>query len=186
MNPMSILYWCFGTHDRIRICFRGMVWVLMFSLIVWQGWLISSKQKQVRAANERNYRLVQGLPAPVVMCDDKQRIVEFNKEAESVFGWKSAEVIGKSVDVLIVPDERKMHSDAFNKALAVLERSQDDWAVTRTNVSGTALRKDGTQLPIYFNTRGVKYAGRIEFLATMRKEHSKPKTVQGPIDLKKP
>lgn len=86
-------------------------------------------------------RLVAQMPEAVIFADCEGRIRVWNRGAEVVFGYPAAEVMGKSLD-LIIPDElRQRHWEGYHRAVSE----------GRTRLRGRALptkavRKDGQKI----------------------------------------
>ncbi len=80
----------------------------------------------------------------IISADAEQRITLFNQGAEKTFGYRSDEVIGQSVDLLIPPRfhaSHRRHVDAFAGSPDILRPMS-----TRGTLFGR--RKDGTEFPI--------------------------------------
>src|SRR6185369_6572692 len=80
----------------------------------------------------------------IIILDDNFHIVSFNREAERIFGYRAAEMIGSSLDRLIPPVDVDRHRSlmaAFLKGEAK-NRDMGNW---RT-VSGMAA--DGHTIPL--------------------------------------
>lgn len=93
------------------------------------------------------------LPIGLVVVDpnDEFRIVEWNSEAEKIFGYRRDEVLGRPTDELIVPDEEKAY---VRKALHSIVTS-------RQNVRGIGynLTKDGHRICCDWSNAAVRDAG---------------------------
>ena len=58
--------------------------------------------------SEEKYRSVFNYsPLAIIVFDDKSRIVDWNRRAEEIFGWKKEEVLGKDIIELLVPEPLK-------------------------------------------------------------------------------
>jgi PAS domain S-box-containing protein len=69
--------------------------------------------------NEALYRMiVEQAPDAMIVSDAQGAIVLWNRSAERIFGHSSAEVLGKSLDVIIPERLRAAHWTAFDKSLA--------------------------------------------------------------------
>jgi PAS domain S-box-containing protein len=79
----------------------------------------------------------------IMTIDEKQNVTLFNSGAEKIFGYSAADVLGKSINMLLPENFRKMHSthlEAFaNSPDALRPMSR------RGGIYG--LRKDGNQFP---------------------------------------
>jgi PAS domain S-box-containing protein len=79
----------------------------------------------------------------IIITDQDQKVVTFNRGAETIFGWPAAEVIGKDLNRLIPPRFHQVHSrhiQAFASAPEVARRMGE-----RRQVFG--LRRDGSEFP---------------------------------------
>ncbi|MFQ5579575.1 MAG: EAL domain-containing protein [Nitrospiria bacterium] len=79
----------------------------------------------------------------IIITNDKGMVELFNPAAEKIFGYKSGEVIGESVNLLIPSPYRKEQSECLPHYLDSEERGV---VGARREVSGQ--RKDGTKFPI--------------------------------------
>ena len=61
--------------------------------------------------------IVDQAPDVIIFADRKGAIRVWNGGAETVFGHSAAEVLGKSLDVIIPERLRKAHWDGFHKAI---------------------------------------------------------------------
>jgi PAS domain S-box-containing protein len=104
-------------------------------------------------------------PIPIVVSDDRMRVIEYNHASEDVFGYTRDEAIGAEVSKLIVPpDLREAHK-------AGVQRYFKDGTTSLIGTSGNrsrALRSDGTEFPVEISlSTGMGPEGRI-FVAYMR------------------
>jgi PAS domain S-box-containing protein len=106
--------------------------------------------------------LIDEAPDALVALSLDGRILAWNRGAETIFGYVAAEAVGKPIDELVVPDDRRAEA---RQALAdVIE-------------SGTVLfetirrRKDGALIDIDSTMRLVKSpAGQPSFIAVSKKD----------------
>ena len=90
----------------------------------------------------------------VIYADLNGVIQHWNRGAEAVFGFKSDEVIGKSVDIIIPEKLRAAHWAGFNKAVAHGDiLSAPGARITR------GLKKDGEQLYVEMSFAMVRNQG---------------------------
>jgi PAS domain S-box-containing protein len=100
----------------------------------------------------------------VVTIDTDSRIMEFNPAAERTFGYRRADVIGKSMPELLIPPAlRARHEAGFARHLAT----------GSTRILGhrgefTAMRADGSEFPIELTVTRVQLPGTPVFTAFMR------------------
>ena len=166
---------------------RWCTWIMLTSVIVYMGSMVSKEQSKSRESGERLFRIVHGSPIATIMCDDDGRIVEYNRAAEEMLSWSRAEMPGKDVGIMIAPGNKVQHAEAFTKAVEALKAADEDWRVTKTGLTGSAIDKWGKTIPIEFSTRGIRYGDKIEFLAFFRRVSAGavPKVEAGPLELPK-
>jgi len=133
-------------------------------------WDVTEKTlaEEVRTVSERRYRqLTEATLDGIILTDDNGLILLFNPAAEKMFGYATAEVVGKPSTMLAPEDLRAGHDS---------ERIQ--YIQTRnSNLFGRAvemrlLRKDGAEFPCEVATTALTTtddpAGPIQFLAAVR------------------
>ena len=80
----------------------------------------------------------------IVTVDESEKIVLYNRAAERIFGWSSAEAVGRPLDLLIPARFRDAHVDHVQRFGAT--------GVTSRRMSGSTvvygLRKDGEEFPV--------------------------------------
>lgn len=124
---------------------------LVFSLLLMFGAIILAriavKRRVVETAlqeSDTQIRNIVGTTLDGIIITNDRGVVElFNPAAEKIFGYKSGEVLGESVNLLIPSPYRKEQSEYLPHYLDSEERSV---VGARREVSGQ--RKDGTKFPI--------------------------------------
>src|SRR2546428_3897889 len=92
----------------------------------------------------RKSAIVQSALDCIVSIDHEGRILEFNPAAERVFGYPSAEVVGKALaEVIIPPSLREAHRQGLKRYLATGETQ-----ILGKRIEMTAMRSDGTEFPV--------------------------------------
>jgi len=98
-----------------------------------------TEQKRAEEANRRLAAIIESSGDAIMSVDLDERITSWNKEAERLFGYTAAEIIGKPITVLVPPDRQK-------EELEIMERIRRGERVIRyETVHG---QKDGTPLDI--------------------------------------
>jgi PAS domain S-box-containing protein len=113
MEPWSFVY-------RVRLAFRGIRWLEGYSVpdrlpdgsILWHGYIrdvTDRKQSEaaLRLSEERLRACIGNTPNVAVQWYDEQgRVLFWNPASERIFGWKSEEAKGRTLDQLIhTPEE---------------------------------------------------------------------------------
>ncbi|MEP3295226.1 MAG: ATP-binding protein [Pseudoruegeria sp.] len=101
----------------------------------------------------------------IVTANDKGQIIEFNDAAEEVFGWRRNEIIGKTMENTIIPQQMR---DAHNLGMKRFLAGNAPRVVDGGRVELSALRKSGEEFPIEINITSAQDGGRLKFIAYVR------------------
>src|ERR1019366_7785391 len=121
-------------------------------------------EAQLRDSEARFAGILSIAADAIVSVDQDNLIVHFNHAAEAMFGYPAAEIIGKSLDVLIPPgltDVHHQHITAFAQA-----DESARWMGDRPEVSGR--RRDGTIFPADISISKLATPGGMLFTAVVR------------------
>lgn len=100
----------------------------------------------------------------VVSMDEHGLVTSWNPSAEATFGRKREDALGRPVADLIIPERlRAAHREGLRRFLATGEGRALD-----RRLEMTALRADGTELPVEFTISALEDAGRWSFHAFIR------------------
>lgn len=114
----------------------------------------------------------------VIMIDQNQTILVFNKSAREVFGYEPAEIIGQPLSLLLPPDKTGVHAHLIH---AFAESSKATRLMAeRKEISGR--RKDGCIFPIEASIARFSRNGRDYFSVFLKDISARKKTEE---DLKK-
>lgn len=101
---------------------------------------------------------------PIISVDASQRINQFNKGAEKVFGYQADEVLGQSLDLLLPKRAISIHHKHIQKFGA--SRSTARMMGDRSEVFGR--RKDGTEFPAEASISQLQLGDEKVFTAILR------------------
>ena len=108
--------------------------------------------------------LVDNATDAIISIDDQQRITLFNQGAEKIFGFSSAEVFGKPLDLLIPRKLRNIHARHLT---ALHQGAQTSRKMgERTEIFG--VRKDGTEFPAEASISRLDFPTGPVFTAILR------------------
>ena len=100
----------------------------------------------------------------VVVMDAQGRIVEFNAAAERTFGYARADAVGRPMaELLIPPGLREAHQRGLDRYLAT-----DAGKVVGRRIEITALRADGTEIPVELSISRLSSSGPPTFIGFIR------------------
>ncbi len=121
------------------------------------------REKALMESETRVSMLFETAADAIVTMDEAENITGFNKAAEAMFGYQSAEVMGKEVESLMPERYRERHRQAIRHFVST----------GRSEVRGVkrdyeALRKDGTEFPISITMSPALISGTYTFIAIIR------------------
>ena len=108
----------------------------------------------VDQAGVRNWlcrRLVSESRDAIIFADKDGLIRLWNAGAEAMFGYRAAEMEGRSLDRIIPPALRARHNEGFRRAMA---KGESKYAADLLAVPG--LRKDGSRISLEFTITLIK------------------------------
>lgn len=107
--------------------------------------------------------LDQALDAVITM-DGNGQIIEWNPQAEHIFGWSSAEIIGRRLSDMIIPERlRASHESAYQRFLA-----GGPSRVQGKRLEMPALHRSGHEFPIEITVGSIQVGNEIIFSAFIR------------------
>ncbi len=121
-------------------------------------------QRALETAQQQQALILEMADDGIVTVDEKQRVLLFNRGAEHIFGYTSAEIVGESIDRLIperfLPGHRG-HVKHFGES-GVTARPMG----ARGQILGR--RKDGREFPAEASISQVIHSGKRLFTAIVR------------------
>ena len=100
----------------------------------------------------------------VVIVNANGEIIDFNPTAETIFGYRKTEVIGKTLAETIIPDHHRADRTPASNA----ERPSGSPAAIGERVEIKALRKNGEEFPAELAMQEIHVADSVLFTATIR------------------
>ena len=129
--------------------------------------LSSSMAQQLQSEQELRKReaelqmVLQNANDAYVCIDHNGVILDWNQQAEQTFGWSSQEAIGRRLDEMIIPvTMREAHRAGLRHYLATGEHN-----VLNRRIELTAVRRDGTPLPVEVRVSPLSIDGKTIFSA---------------------
>jgi len=100
----------------------------------------------------------------IITIDHEGRIFEWNRSAESTFGYRRAEVLGKELAELVIPPAlRERHRRGLARYLATGESQ-----LLGKRIEFSAMRADGTEFPVELTITNIPVEGQPVFTAFVR------------------
>lgn len=134
------------------------------------GWLNERARRlalalsaQARASADRLAAVINSTVEGLVTIDQRGRILSVNRAAQQMFGHPAEALVGRSVGLLMPPEDAARH---------------DGWLARRTPGAGTSLigrsrqlqgrRVDGTLFPVEITVTEMRIDGERQFVALLR------------------
>jgi PAS domain S-box-containing protein len=136
------------------------------------GWVASINDITERKHSEQERRRTETLKGAIldsaldgiISMDHEGNVIEFNPAAEKMFGYTRADVIGKPMAELIIPHRlREQHHRGLARYLAT-----GKGPVLGKRIEMSALRADGTEIPVELSINAIQLENRKAFTATLR------------------
>ncbi|HJU00876.1 MAG TPA: PAS domain S-box protein [Actinomycetes bacterium] len=99
----------------------------------------------------------------IVSADSSGRVLTWNRGAERLFGWTSAEMVGRPLTVIIPERFRALHSDGIARV-----RRTGSSKLAGKVVELAGLRRDGSELPIELSVGTWSGADGMAFSGVLR------------------
>jgi len=100
----------------------------------------------------------------IIAMDVAHTVVLFNQAAESIFGYRAEEIVGRPVDLLIPPRFIEAHRRGVERFAR--EEIEAQHMAQRSRIRG--LRKDGSEFSAEASISKVRQNGRTTFITVMR------------------
>ncbi|KAB7741338.1 PAS domain S-box protein [Parvibaculum sedimenti] len=100
----------------------------------------------------------------ILSIDAEQNIVLFNRQAETLFGFTSAEILGRPLSLLLPHDMREQHKAHVSSFKG--ERQRSRLMSQRAEIRG--LRKDGSSFPAEASIAKFEFGGSVVYTAVVR------------------
>ena len=112
------------------------------------------------AEREQLEMIMQAASDPFFTMDGDGVITEWNRQAEQVFGWERAEILGRAVTGTILPM-------SYQRALRRLLDGRLEWLLDRpTEMSAT--HRDGHEIPVELTMWRIRHSGGPHFHGFVR------------------
>ncbi len=120
--------------------------------------------ENLKRSNERMQTILQHAPDAVISIDEDGIIRSWNPEAETIFGWKESEVMGKTLTETIIPERfREQHKRGIKHYLKTGEGP-----VINKPIELSALKKNGSEFPVELKISTSKINDRYIFIGFIR------------------
>lgn len=148
------------------------VYGILLLIIVRADRIIRSAEASVRESEERFRSVVDSTTDAVVAIDAHGNVLSWNKGASSAFGYDRAEMMGKSVALLIPERYGKAHDAALKRI-----RETGETRLIGKTVELAGRRKDGAEFPLELSI-GMWKAGKEIYYSGIIRDTSERKKLE--------
>lgn len=121
-------------------------------------------EEAVRVSEFRFRRIIDAALDSVIAMDADGRVTEWNRRAETMFGWDRAEAIDTELASLIIPNEQRTpHRIGMRRYLETGEGP-----ILGQRIELSALRRDGSEFPVELTVTVLSEGDRPTFSAFVR------------------
>jgi PAS domain S-box-containing protein len=121
-------------------------------------------EEKVRQSEERLQLILESALDAIITIDTKGRVVDWNPQAEVIFGWTHAEAIGQKMADLIIPeDSRTEHEKGLQRHITTGEGSL---LGKRIEIDG--VNRDGDIFPLELTISPIPTAAGLTFTGFLR------------------
>ena len=122
-------------------------------------------QEEVRHSEALKTAILASALDAFVAMDADGRIVEWNLAAETIFGWKRDEVVGRTLAEVIIPERlQAQHEEALRRQVAASAPS----VILGKRVEMPALHRDGHEFPVELAVTRIDRDGAPLFTGALR------------------
>ncbi len=106
--------------------------IAIFILLAAISFLLYRRMKNLKLGEKKYKTLYEKAPVAYIVTDRKGKIIEWNKEAEKIFGYEKEEVLQKKIAPLIVP---LVETGNLSEKIRALLRSGAEFSSTNQNIT---------------------------------------------------
>lgn len=129
------------------------------------------REALTREEKEKNKLIIENALDAVLAIDTESQILEWNKQAEHIFGWTREEIEGKNmIDHIIPPQHREAHKRGMVHFLSTGEAR-----VLNRRIEITGVNKQGEEFPIELSIVRLRSGENSTFSAFIRDLREKRK-----------
>jgi PAS domain S-box-containing protein len=125
---------------------------------------VTERTRELARSEEHHRLILRGSLDAVVTMDERGLISGWSGQAEGMFGWREAEVLGRPLDETFIPPRyREAHRRGMERF-----RSTGEAPILGKRIELAALRRDGSELPVELTVTPLRSEGATTFSAFIR------------------
>lgn len=144
---------------------------------------LGESQSALRVSEERFRSVAQSANDAIISADGSDKIMSWNKGAQTIFGYAEEEALGKSLTILIPERYREAHQKGVERVVSTGESR-----VIGKTVELHGLRKDGSEFPLELSLsswktkEGIFFTGIIRDITERRRAEEELKTYAAKLE----
>ena len=150
---------------------HGILWILGLAGIVFGSRKLAHGAEESHLAyvslgeiEKRTRSILSTSLDAIIAIDSSDAIIDWNKQAEHIFGWSAAESIGNNLSDLIIPPQyRTQHREGIRIFL-----NTGEGPALNKRIEVTALNKKGAEFPVELTIAPITIKGKPAFSAFIR------------------
>jgi len=136
--------------------------------------VLSEAESKVRTSQVQMNGIIDASLDAVVLINSAGKVTEWNKQAETLFGWNRKEAIGEEMsDMIIPPKMRKMHHDGIDHY-----HNTKEGPVINNRVEVPAINRAGEEFPVELTVTPFEIKEETYFSAFVRDLREQKKAEQ--------
>ncbi len=125
---------------------------------------VEERTHKLQESEEMTRSVITTAMDAVILIDHENKILDWNAQAEIIYGWAKEEILGLTISDCIIPEQyREAHIKGFKHFL-----DTGEGPVLNTRIEITALRKSGEEFPIELTITPLKIGDNYIFNAFSR------------------
>lgn len=123
--------------------------IVIFGVITWcNAYLLNKRdalrgktELALRSSDEQTRAIFENAPDVIIVINGEGKVVKWNPEAEKLFGWGAADVVGKLLtDTIIPPEFREAHKKGLHRLVhkgesTILGNTIELWAIKKNKAT---------------------------------------------------
>jgi PAS domain S-box-containing protein len=174
-----------GWQFNIGILKRPLVFVLaviiVFFIALWYNTILLNKrdlqksetEKALKESQEQVQAIFRGAPDAVIVIDEEGKIIQWNKQAELLFGWTAQEVCFKPLSDFIIPHQyREQHRQGMQRFI----KTGKSGILDNNTIELKAIKKDSSEIDVSLSISPTMLKEKYLFVGFIRDITEKRKT----------
>ncbi|HLH56907.1 MAG TPA: PAS domain S-box protein [Verrucomicrobiae bacterium] len=120
-------------------------------IIFWDVSARRAAEQALRAQEERTRLIIDQAFDAVFTTDVEGKLIAWNRQAQTTFGWSPEEVLGRKVTDVIVPERNRRERENDYEEL----RRTGKWRLQGELLQTTGLCRDGTEVPLEVSSTAI-------------------------------